>query len=206
MNAEAAIKKPKGIFQLKVIRLVKARKRKVKSARKFANIKIKRVFKTPSQTAKAPNILISPPPNPFGKYWVNRKGPKPKTMKPQTHSNTRAIVNAGNNPTKTRPAKTNRLLKECGKVRHLISLTAKRIKKLRKTRCVISKYGVGNSLREHIQKKSAVKASTTGYCHEIFDLQNLQRPPNRAKLMTGILSYQRIDFLHRGQKEEGATI
>src|SRR5690349_9087494 len=51
--------------------------------------------------------------------------------------------------------------------------------------------------------KRAVTNSTTGYCHEIGLRQERQRPRKRIKLTTGILSYQWIFFLHRGQEEAG---
>src|SRR5580704_8658605 len=49
-------------------------------------------------------------------------------------------------------------------------------------------------------------SSTSGYCQEIDCLQSRQRPRREGQLRSGMLSYQRMDAPHCGQRERGWII
>ena len=80
-------------------------------------------------------------------------------------------------------------------------------KKLTKKKLVINKNSDSFKKQQELKKnKKAVIVSTTGYCSEIAFWQCRHFPPKTKKLIMGILSYQEIDSLHRGQKEAGVII
>ena len=80
-------------------------------------------------------------------------------------------------------------------------------KKLIKKKLVIKENSGPFEKQQELKKnKNAVIVSTMGYCKEMVFLQCRHFPPKMKKLKTGILSYQEIDSLQRGQKEEGVKI
>jgi len=104
---------------------------------------------------------------------------------------------------KIKPARANRFVKGWGNNFHLKSDTTSKIKKLTKTKLDICTNLFSGALIAETPKNKPVTNSIKGYCQEITSLQKRQQPFKNKKLKIGILSNQRISFLHLGQKEGG---